>query len=130
MGPKIIIIASLCLHNLLICVCVNDRNFAQNFKPRISVLVIYCVAILCCIPSSWAEVGRLTFIRCLLGLSVTACLQAPLVKLQTLEGTARYAGFLLAPAEGFGFRPKPFFGPLGKKRAFNIYFGPHFGNFW
>ena len=29
-----------------------------------------------------------------------------------LEGAARYAGLLLAPAEGFGLRPK------GKKRAF------------
>ena len=32
-----------------------------------------------------------------------------------LEDTARYAGLLLAPAEGFG---RGFFCPLGKKRAF------------
>ena len=32
-----------------------------------------------------------------------------------LEGTARYAGFLLAPAEGFNLQPR-FFGPSGKKK--------------
>ena len=30
-----------------------------------------------------------------------------------LEGTARYAGLLLAPAEGFGLRPRPLW-PLAK----------------
>ena len=35
--------------------------------------------------------------------------------LGTLEDTARYAGLLLAPAEGFG---RGFFYPSGKKRAF------------
>ena len=34
-----------------------------------------------------------------------------------LEGTARYTGFLLAPAEGFG-RGQGFFYPLGKKQSF------------
>ena len=43
-----------------------------------------------------------------------------------LEGTARYAGLLLAPAEGFGHCPR-FFCPWGNRRAFNAvcaYFGP------
>ena len=44
----------------------------------------------------------------------------------TLEDTARYAGLLLAPAEGFG---QGFFYPSGKKRAFML-FWPNFGNFW
>ena len=39
-----------------------------------------------------------------------------------LEGAARYAGLLLAPAEGFGLRPRPsadsFFCPSGKKNLF------------
>ena len=34
-----------------------------------------------------------------------------------LEGTARYAGLLLAPAEGFGLRPRLFL-PFGQKRAY------------
>ena len=32
-----------------------------------------------------------------------------------LEGTARYAGLLLAPAEGFGLRPRLFFALRAKK---------------
>ena len=36
------------------------------------------------------------------------------ILLLLLEGTARYAGLLLAPAEGFG---RGFFCPSGKKRA-------------
>ena len=46
--------------------------------------------------------------------------------LNILEGTARYAGLLLATAEGFG-RGQGFFCPSGKKRAFNavcVYFRP------
>ena len=39
----------------------------------------------------------------------------PNVPLLTLEDTARYAGLLLASAEGFG---RGFFCPSGKKRAF------------
>ena len=35
-----------------------------------------------------------------------------------LEGAARYAGLLLAPAEGCGLRPIPFFCPSGKKNLF------------
>ena len=42
--------------------------------------------------------------------------------LYILEGAARYAGLLLAPAEGFGLRPRPsadsFFCPSGKKNLF------------
>ena len=33
-----------------------------------------------------------------------------------LEDTARYAGLLLAPAEGFGLRPRLFL-PFGQKKA-------------
>ena len=43
---------------------------------------------------------------------------------RSLEGTARYAGLLLAPAEGFG---RDFFCPSGKERAFHAvcsYFRP------
>ena len=36
-----------------------------------------------------------------------------------LEGTACYAGFLLAPAESFGPRPELFY-PLGKKKLFML----------
>ena len=32
-----------------------------------------------------------------------------------LEGAARYAGLLLAPAEGFGLRPRSFFALRAKK---------------
>ena len=35
-----------------------------------------------------------------------------------LEGAARYAGLLLAPAEGFGLRPRPFFALRAKKDLF------------
>ena len=42
-----------------------------------------------------------------------------------LEGTARYAGLLLAPAEGFGLRPRLFL-PFGKKRAYYAVLA----NFW
>ena len=35
-----------------------------------------------------------------------------------LEGKAHYAGLLLAPAEGFGLRPRPFFALLAKKDLF------------
>ena len=38
-----------------------------------------------------------------------------------LEDTARYAGLLLAPAEGFG---------LWAKKEPNLLFWPIFGNFW
>ena len=45
-----------------------------------------------------------------------------------LEDAARYAGLLLAPAEGFGLRPRLFlpFGPFGQKNAGLA----HFCNFW
>ena len=36
----------------------------------------------------------------------------------TLEGAARYAGLLLAPAEGFGLRPRPFSALRAKKDLF------------
>ena len=35
-----------------------------------------------------------------------------------LEGAARYAGLLLAPAEGFGLGPRPFFALRAKKYLF------------
>ena len=35
-----------------------------------------------------------------------------------LEGAARYAGLLLAPAEGFSLRPRPFFALRAKKDLF------------
>ena len=37
---------------------------------------------------------------------------------EILEGAARYAGLLLAPAEGFGLRPRPFFALRAKKGLF------------
>ena len=43
-----------------------------------------------------------------------------------LEGRARYAGLILAPAEGFG---RGFFGPSGKKELFTL-FVPILGHFW
>ena len=45
-----------------------------------------------------------------------------------LEGTARYAGLLLAPAEGYGLRPR-FFLPFGQKGAFYAVFA-YFRPFW
>ena len=36
----------------------------------------------------------------------------------SLEGAARYASLLLAPAEGFGLRPRPFFVLRAKKDFF------------
>ena len=38
--------------------------------------------------------------------------------LNRLEGAARYVGLLLAPAEGFGLRPRPFFALWAKKDLF------------
>ena len=38
--------------------------------------------------------------------------------LKPLEGAARYAGLLLAPAEGFGLRPIPFFALRAKNNLF------------
>ena len=35
-----------------------------------------------------------------------------------LEGAARYAGLLLAPAEGFGLRPRPVFALRAKTDLF------------
>ena len=40
-----------------------------------------------------------------------------------LEGTARYAGLLLAPAEGFGLWPRLFL-PFGQKNSLLCCFGP------
>ena len=40
------------------------------------------------------------------------------VKLIMLEDTARYAGLLLASAEGFGLRPRLFL-PFGQKKSFS-----------
>ena len=37
-----------------------------------------------------------------------------------LEGTARYAGLLLAPAKGYGLRPR-FFCPSGKNGLFMLF---------
>ena len=38
--------------------------------------------------------------------------------LHKLEGAARYTGLLLAPAESFGLRPRPFFALWAKKDLF------------
>ena len=40
------------------------------------------------------------------------------MQLLLLEGAARYAGLLQAPAEGFGLRPIPFFALRAKKNLF------------
>ena len=40
-----------------------------------------------------------------------------------LEDTARYAGLLLAPAEGLGLRPRLFL-PFGQKKSLLCCFGP------
>ena len=45
------------------------------------------------------------------------------ILINALEDTARYAGLLLAPAEGFG---RGFFFPSGKKRAYYAVLA----NFW
>ena len=50
------------------------------------------------------------------------------IYLYILKGGARYAGLLLAPAEGFG--QGLFVRPSAKKSAFNISFVPNFGHFW
>ena len=46
-----------------------------------------------------------------------------------LEDTARYAGLLLAPAEGIGLRPRAFFALWAKKDLF-ILFWPILGYLW
>ena len=43
--------------------------------------------------------------------------------LAQLDGTARYAGLLLAPAEGFSLRPRLFL-PFGQKKSLLCCFGP------
>ena len=45
--------------------------------------------------------------------------------IHTLEDTARYADLLLAPAEAFGLRPRPFL-PFGQQKGLLCCFGP----FW
>ena len=52
----------------------------------------------------------------------------PYYFLYLLEGTVRYAGLLLAPAEGCGIRPR-FFYPSGQKRAFYAVFDFFFCHF-
>ena len=52
-----------------------------------------------------------------------------IVSLILLKGAARYAGLLLAPAEGFGLWPRLFL-PFRQKKSLSYYFGPHFGSFW
>ena len=52
----------------------------------------------------------LGFSHCLIAESFQVCLK--------LEGAARYAGLLLAPAEGFGLRQRPFFALRAKKDLF------------
>ena len=47
-----------------------------------------------------------------------------------LEDTARYAGVLLAPAEGFGLRTSLFFAFFRAKKEVIMLFWPFFGNFW
>ena len=56
--------------------------------------------------------------RCLILISVW------IVFLLTLKDTARYAGLLLAPAEGFGHRPMAFFALRAKKESLLCCFGP------
>ena len=46
-----------------------------------------------------------------------------------LEDAARYAGLLLAPAEGFGLRPRAFFA-LRAKKGLIMLFWPILGHFW
>ena len=46
--------------------------------------------------------------------------------LKALEDTARYAGLLLAPAEGFGLWPRLFL-PFGQKKELFMLFWPIFG---
>ena len=41
--------------------------------------------------------------------------------LTQLEGAARYANLLLAPAEGFGLRQRPFVALRAKQRAFHTF---------
>ena len=50
-------------------------------------------------------------------------LKMEFVLLVRLEGIARYAGLLLATAEGFGLRPRLFL-PFGQKKSLLCCFGP------
>ena len=49
--------------------------------------------------------------------------QTTIAVLRTLEGAARYASLLLAPAEGFGLRPRRFFA-LGANTGLLYLFWP------
>ena len=49
--------------------------------------------------------------------------------LSTLKDTSRYAGLLLAPAEGFGPQPRAFFALRAKKKLIML-FKPILGHFW
>ena len=51
------------------------------------------------------------------------------MKYQWLEDTARYAGLLLAPAEGFGLQPRHFFAFRAKNDLIMLLW-PIFGFFW
>ena len=55
--------------------------------------------------------------------------QAEMGQLKELEDTARYAGLLPAPAEGFGLQPRLFLA-FGQKKCFFMLFWPIFGDFW
>ena len=46
-----------------------------------------------------------------------------------LEDTARYAGLLLAPAEGFGLRPRPIFGDFWCPVVTVVTFSSNLSNF-
>ena len=52
-----------------------------------------------------------------------------LLYLKPTEGSVRYAGLLLAPAEGFG-QGRGLLCPLGKKKSFYICFVQNVGHFW
>ena len=86
----------------------------------------------CCVPWSWGKAWKensKNYLTCCIGFNLQHIWESvEVVFWEILEGVARYAGLLLAPAEGFGRGRFLQFGQ--KKRAFYICFGPDFGHFW
>ena len=76
-----------------------------------------CYAVLCC------AVQNNAVLCCDVQSSAVNTVQCNVVQLFVLEDTARYAGLLLAPAEGFGLRPRLFL-PFGQKKCLLCCFGP------
>ena len=116
-----------CLQEIVICYLLFKDSFYTLFTVYIKLLyAVYCLQEIAihCLMFTGSCYTLFTVYRKLLytvyrKLFYTVyCLQEIVIHCfyRKLDGTARYRGLLLAPAESFG---QGFFCPSGKKRAFN-----------